>query len=676
MSTTNFFWQGGRKIFIEAAEGEATVHADNAGQAREAARRAAVDVDTAEEVGSGLVKLRFAEDRDPAMDRLRQHEVVHHVYRQQGHPEGEVLINDTFFIGFKPDTPAADIARFIAENHLQVVEDYGKGRRLLRVTDDTGRNPIRMANDAAERDDVAYAEPNLVRRLTRFDFIPADPLFSEQWHLFAPADGPELVQGAGIDAPGAWELTLGARDIVVCVADDGCDITHPDFQGPDKLAGQINIVPFGSAQISVNDQVMPQPGDYHGTPCTGVAVAENNGTGVVGVAPGCSLLAVRFPLSLSDSQLAAMFDRISPQADVVSCSWGYGPANVPMATTLQERIAELAKSGGRRGKGLVFCVAAGNNNCPVQDLDNTRTYRFRDQFGEIRSYAGPIDRWIAAHPDVITVAASTSLKTRAAYSSWGQQINVCAPSNNFDDLQQISVHGRGITTTDNEGVGPSSDFTAGSRFTGRFGGTSSATPTVAGVCALVLSRNPSLTASQVREIIQQTADKDLLIQSETTVNEPGDFVDGFSLWFGHGKVNAAQAVAAALATDQEAVIDVSATDLPLAIPDAGPPVFSSLEVSEPGHVRDLRVSVQIRHTYIGDLRVDLVAPDGSAVTLHNHQGGSTDDLVRIYSVADLPQLAALEGKPVTGVWQLRVMDTWSLDEGEIQGWRLTIKAVA
>ena len=413
----SFYWQGGRKILIETTDAEATVQADSVREVQEVAGRAAGDVDAAQDLGSGLVKVRLAGDRDQAMERLRRNRVVHHVYHLQGQPDAEVLINDTFFIRFKPDTPYPEVSRFVADNHLEIVEDYGDRRLLLRVTDQTGRNPIRMANAAAEREDVEYAEPNLVRRLTRFDFIPADPLFSQQWHLFAPQDGPELAQGAGIDAPAAWDLTLGVREVVVCVADDGCDITHPDFQGPGKLAGRLNVIPLGSAQIQVDDQVMPRAGDYHGTPCTGVAVAEHNGTGVVGVAPGCALLAVRFPLSLSDSQLAEMFSRISLHADVVSCSWGYGPADAPMSTTLRERIAELAASGGRRGKGLVFCVAAGNSNCPVRDLENTRSYGYVDPFGLIRSHSGPIDRWIAAHPDVITVAASTSLKTRAAYSS-------------------------------------------------------------------------------------------------------------------------------------------------------------------------------------------------------------------------------------------------------------------
>jgi subtilisin-like proprotein convertase family protein len=325
---------------------------------------------------------------------------------------------------------------------------------------------------------------------------------------------------------------------------------------------------------------------------------------------------------------------------------------------------------------LIICVAAGNNNCPVQDLTNTRTYQYRGQFG-LQSYSGPIDRWIAAHPDVITVSASTSRKTRSAYSSWGRQISVCAASDNWDDLGQMTPLGRGITTTDNEGFGLNTDFTAGSRFTSRFGGTSSATPTVAGVCALVLSANPALTALEVKQLLQQTADKDLSLETDTPVNEPGNFdADGFSLWFGHGKVNAFRAVqTATVAVEADRVVDVQEAPA-LEIPDTDMPVVSAIEIDEQGTITELRISVNINHTYIGDLRVDLIAPDGTALVLHNNTGGSTNDLVKTYAVQETPALRALLGKPIQGTWQLRVRDTFRLDIGRLNSWRITARVAA
>jgi subtilisin family serine protease len=687
MAETTYFWQGGRRIEVEQDDSAITLHADDVPAATEAAAEAGVTLRAPQSAAPGLVRAEVVGDRDDAMSRLRaDNKVVHHIYRDRDAPDGDYLITESFFIKFKPDTPDSRIRQFVAAEHLVVEQELGDKTYLMRVTDETGRNPIRTANAAATRDDVEYAEPNLVRKLTRFAHIPADNLFSRQWHLHAPADGPHLVAGAGIFAADAWDITLGRRDIVVAVADDGFDLTHPDFQGSGKVVASLNATVRGngiSAGIDWDDDVHPRPapsqfesGDYHGTPCLGVAVAEGNGTGVIGVAPGCALVAVRFPLDMSDAHFILMFQKVSSLADVISCSWGVGPANAPMSTALRDAMANLARNGGRRGKGLIFCIAAGNNNCPVKDLANTRTYRYRRN-GVIRTYSGPIDRWVAAHPDVITVSASTSRKTRSAYSSWGKEISVCAPSDNWDDLGQITPPGRGITTTDNEGFGLNTDFTAGSRFTDDFGGTSSATPTVAGVCGLVLSANAALTALEVRDLIRRTADKDMSLVTDTPVNEPGDFDgDGFSLWFGYGKVNAFKAVQeAAEGTAAETVVDLEeAADLE--IPDVGEAVESEIEVEEEGTVNDLRVMVNITHTYIGDLRVDLVAPDGTAVTLHNHTGGSANDLVKTYSAQELPAMRPMLGKSAKGTWTLRVTDTFALDDGKLNSWRLVARVGA
>lgn len=676
MSGNTYYWQGGRKIEIKHAENLATVQAGSVEEVEAAAERAGVPIRQPHLVAPGVVKMEVSDNRDEGMQRLRSSYVVHHVYHTKDQPDDEILITDSFFIKFKQGTSRQAIDNYFQGANLEVVDVFDDLRFLVRVSDATGQNPIKASNLAASRPIVEYAEPNIIRQLTKFDFIPADPLFINQWHLHAPHDGTELRAGAGINASAAWDVTLGSRDVVVAVADDAIDLTHPDFQGVGKVVGKLNVRPDPNGiDLQFDEEVQPQPGDYHGTPCAGVAVAEHNGVGTVGVAPGCALYAVRFPLTLSEAQLARMFERISPHANIVSCSWGVGPADAPMSTTLREVIAQLAASGGRRGKGLVFCVAAGNNNCPIKDLNNTTIYQYRDRFGFLRSYSGPIDRWIAGHPDVLTVSASTSLKTRAAYSSWGAEINVCGPSNNFDDLRNFRPPGRGIWTTDNEGVGEGSDFTFGSRYTGDFGGTSSATPTVAGVCGLVLSRNPNLTGNQVMAVIEQSASKDLVIASDTPVNVPGDFnANGFSPWFGHGKVNAAAAVARAGETLVELQrIELAAQDVPITIPDTGVSVESHIAVDTVGNLADLRIQVQITHSYIGDLVIDLFTPDGEAVTLQNHQGGSQQNMDRTFSIEEAPTLQALLGKSVAGMWTLRVVDTWLSDQGRLEGWRLMAK---
>jgi subtilisin-like proprotein convertase family protein len=189
---------------------------------------------------------------------------------------------------------------------------------------------------------------------------------------------------------------------------------------------------------------------------------------------------------------------------------------------------------------------------------------------------------------------------------------------------------------------------------------------------LILSRNPNLSALEVKQILLQTADKDLKIESETPVNEPGDFISGFSLWFGNGKVNAANAVRAAAPTTGLTTIDRSIQPN-LAIPDSGVAVFSKLEISENGTIDDLRIGIDLTHTYIGDLRIDITAPDGSSVTLHDRQGNSIDNINKVYTVANLPALRGFMGKQIKGTWIVSVVDTWRMDIGQLDAWRLIAK---
>nr|WP_255327225.1 pre-peptidase C-terminal domain-containing protein [Luteimonas sp. J29] len=76
------------------------------------------------------------------------------------------------------------------------------------------------------------------------------------------------------------------------------------------------------------------------------------------------------------------------------------------------------------------------------------------------------------------------------------------------------------------------------------------------------------------------------------------------------------------------------------------------------------VAVDIRHTYRADLKVDLVAPDGSVYVLHNRTGGSADNIIGTYTVN-------LSSEPRNGTWRLRVNDNWSGDTGYINSWSIT-----
>lgn len=101
-------------------------------------------------------------------------------------------------------------------------------------------------------------------------------------------------------------------------------------------------------------------------------------------------------------------------------------------------------------------------------------------------------------------------------------------------------------------------------------------------------------------------------------------------------------------------------------------ITSTINIAQLGAVLRLRVSVDITHTYIGDLRVELVAPSGDKALIHNQLGGGNDNIINTYDSASHPALAALMGQEVLGDWQLRVADLLGQDIGKFNKWGLEI----
>jgi subtilisin-like proprotein convertase family protein len=111
----------------------------------------------------------------------------------------------------------------------------------------------------------------------------------------------------------------------------------------------------------------------------------------------------------------------------------------------------------------------------------------------------------------------------------------------------------------------------------------------------------------------------------------------------------------------------------LTIPDNDPTGVSSIIlISQWGTVRGGRVSVDITHTYIGDLQVELVAPSGQHAILHNRAGGSQDNLITTYDSLSNPALTALVGQPAEGNWALEVKDLAGRDIGKLNKWSLEL----
>ena len=113
------------------------------------------------------------------------------------------------------------------------------------------------------------------------------------------------------------------------------------------------------------------------------------------------------------------------------------------------------------------------------------------------------------------------------------------------------------------------------------------------------------------------------------------------------------------------------------IPDNNPDgIQRNLSTNAQGQVANVEVSVDITHTYIGDLRVSLLSPDGTEVPLRTQAGGSADNVIETYTPATTPTLGALAGKSINGTWALKVSDHIGQDVGKLNNWQVVIQPVS
>lgn len=618
---------------------------------------------------------------ESAMSQARAAENVAfagHVYRIKDDPGTFVYLSDQVTVQF---ASGVDSARCDA-----IASSFGltQPKPVLGLPDtfvylvskQATENPLKITNQLQGLSEVLAAEPNILVNSESY-YRPRDTLYPQQWYLDHNG-GNQLLAGSHISVEAAWDITRGVRSVVVAVVDDSFDLNHPDLQGSGKIVAPRDLKRNG---------FLPIPGERessHGTACAGLAVAEENGTGIVGVAPGCALMPIRSTGFLDDESIENMFNHaLDKGASVISCSWGASAVYFPLS--LRQRAAiTRAVTTGRNGKGCVVLFAAGNANRPINGTVFERNWPGNLLQGNTNWLSG-----FPVHPDVIAVAASTSLNKKAAYSNWGTNIALCAPSNNappglsfegrgFMNTQPAiasTLLGRGILTTDQVGT---AGFDPGD-FTTNFGGTSSAAPLVAGVAALVLSANPHLTAQQVKFILEESADKIVDSDPDPQLGMRQGTYDsnGHSQWFGYGKVNAAKAVQAAqklLTAVPSASKKVRVENSrQLNIPDNYQEgIKSAIAIQESSSIKDIEITVNITHDFLGDLEIYLIAPNNQQVLLQNRTLGRRTNLQTTYTIASHPSLKQLLSLAAKGKWQLWLIDYAPQDVGKLNSWSLVI----
>ena len=276
--------------------------------------------------------------------------------------------------------------------------------------------------------------------------VPNDPEFRKQWNL------------TRIGMPTTWNLSTGTNQVKVGVLDTGTDRSHEDL----GLHGS-----GFNAGTQQNDG-SPVQNNAHGTACAGIAAAIlDNNRGIAGVAGGSSVVPVSIP-NWTEVEVARAINWAANVArvDVISMSFGWW--------TWDEAIINPAIDNAHDNRNVVLIAATGNEN-------------------------NNVIRYPARHPKTIAVGASDQNDERKRPespdgerwgSSWGPTIDVVAP-------------GVRIWATDITG---NRGYTNGN-YTERFNGTSSATPHVAGLAALMRTFKPSLRNTEIRNLIEQNCDK-------------------------------------------------------------------------------------------------------------------------------------------------------------------------
>jgi len=281
--------------------------------------------------------------------------------------------------------------------------------------------------------------------------IEDEPYFNFAWHFAYDekfAGDYKIDKDAHINIKEAWKITRGAG-VVVAVIDSGSfEVNHEDLK--ENIIDTHNVN-YNNKNVSIkydDSQI-----DGHGLAVAGFVASPANGKGLVGAAPEAKLVLIQ--VGNGDGAILRAFTHAKNSgARVISCSWGTDNISPMLIDYLQEL----------KDSGIIIIFASGNDG---YDLD----YRRNKDISELSS--------------VIGVGASDESNSRAWYSNYGENIDIVAPGGDTKGVLALFENN-------------SYDYIVG---------TSIATPITAGVVALMLSVNSSLSPDQIREILIKSSDK-------------------------------------------------------------------------------------------------------------------------------------------------------------------------
>ena len=347
---------------------------------------------------------------------------------------------------------------------------------------------MKMVRALRKNPRVLYADPDY---LAYADAFPNDPYYRYQWNL----DNSEF---GGIEMEGAWEINPGGdSSVIVAVLDTG--IAYEDF-GSYCQAPDLDSSSFVDGYDFVNNDPHPNDDNAHGTHVAGtIAQSTNNAKGVAGIAFKVKLMPVKVLNANGSGFVSTIANAIRWAADHEA-----QVINMSLSTASPSAVLEDAVNYAY-SKGVLIVASAGNSS-------------------------GSLPQYPANYASVIAVGATTYNEQIASYSNRGNE--VCAPGGiDQQDLNHDGYDDMVLQNTFNPNTKNVCDM--GYWF---FSGTSMAAPHVSGLAALIFSQDRSLTNADVRQIINNTADR---LSNET---DPPTIC-------GSGLINAERALEAAAGFD-------------------------------------------------------------------------------------------------------------------------------
>ena len=274
------------------------------------------------------------------------------------------------------------------------------------------------------------------------------------------------------------------KDIKIVIIDDGLDVNHEELN---KVIIKTWDLTTKTSNVEHTYQM-----DYHGTAVTGIISAQDNTKGIRGLAPNSKIYFLKHKPNMTSSEILELLHKAnSYNPDIINCSWG----TYNVSKSVKNKIQTMAREG-RKGKGIVFVWASGNNE---QDIENDES----------------------AIKEVIAVGSTNKNNKLSYLNNYGEELDILAPGGDFQlgitTLDPMSTNG--IGSIEDNYILPYDDIA--------FDGTSASAPIVTAIVAIMLELNSNLTNNEVYNILTKNTDK---IGDE-------EYINGHNIFYGYGKIN-------------------------------------------------------------------------------------------------------------------------------------------